>query len=568
MTIELLSRSIVLFAANYLLHSTLIIAGVALLCRLIRDLPPRVVVLAWRFALLIPLVTTFAQTLWLSNHLETWNLSQVGSKSTIETIETSAPDKDSLSLLADSHDLDDLQQSSLDDFIIKNESLQEDFPADSLITWDTEPERWDSNEQVLTELETFPLQEPVQQEAIEPTGSSVFETSELPHELTEQFLPVDSPQDQASQVETLSLEISQADVEPTNWFTWIAIPILVGWGIAVVAVLFRTVRMWHLMKSFPQIEEGPIRKFLDRLIAQSNVRFSVQVFAAPSKTEPAACGILYPKIIVPDDLSDHLSNAEIEALLAHELGHLVARDPLWGWVGQFIVTAFFWQPLNLLALRRWRTASERQCDGWAITVGIEPITLAKCLTNVASWKTAPVVPHMATATSSPLSDRVERLLNWRKNTPTNRFWRCVGYVLLFALVPSVLYGVPRIVWNDVDSEIAEPLSEPESISPHSEDRASLLDNQTIEPSIPLESSSVPLLDPQPVESDTLIAEFSELSHDLSYALELLSQQESDPEIDAAITSIELRLAEIHNRLNSQHDQFQSTTTRPSPNSNP
>jgi hypothetical protein len=78
---------------------------------------------------------------------------------------------------------------------------------------------------------------------------------------------------------------------------------------------------------------------------------------------------------------------------------------------------FFFQPLNRLARLRLQDEAEFLADRWALGRGVEALSLASCLTEVAGWivsnRRALPVPSMA-ARGARLTRRVERLLEERR----------------------------------------------------------------------------------------------------------------------------------------------------------
>ena len=58
----------------------------------------------------------------------------------------------------------------------------------------------------------------------------------------------------------------------------------------------------------------------------------VVLLEGPANISPLTFGIFSPRLVVPAGLSDHLSNGEIRAVLAHELSHLQNRDALLGMI--------------------------------------------------------------------------------------------------------------------------------------------------------------------------------------------------------------------------------------------
>ena len=109
-----------------------------------------------------------------------------------------------------------------------------------------------------------------------------------------------------------------------------------------------------------------------------------------------------------------LTPAEQRAVLAHELGHLVRRDPSWLALAVVVENLFFLQPLNRLARGRIQESAEYLCDDWAVEQTGGSLTLARCLAEVASWIQASrrAVPVSGMAENrSHLVERVRRLLD-------------------------------------------------------------------------------------------------------------------------------------------------------------
>jgi bla regulator protein blaR1 len=69
----------------------------------------------------------------------------------------------------------------------------------------------------------------------------------------------------------------------------------------------------------------------------SNARLAL----SPQWMEPAVVGVLRPVLVLPSGIASKLSDAQLHAILAHELSHLRRRDNL-GANLHTIVEAVFW----------------------------------------------------------------------------------------------------------------------------------------------------------------------------------------------------------------------------------
>ncbi|NNF06467.1 MAG: PDZ domain-containing protein [Candidatus Eisenbacteria bacterium] len=148
------------------------------------------------------------------------------------------------------------------------------------------------------------------------------------------------------------------------------------------------------------------------------------------------------EICVPDRALTLLSREQQQTALAHELAHLIRRDPFWLVFGGFLESLFFFQPLIRVARKEMRESAEYLCDDWAVRQTGGNVTLAKCLAEVASWNNkSHAEPIMASGMAgSPLVRRIQRLLDDKEIRATHISLRgriavasgLLGLVLVFA----------------------------------------------------------------------------------------------------------------------------------------
>lgn len=166
-------------------------------------------------------------------------------------------------------------------------------------------------------------------------------------------------------------------------------------------------------------------------------------------TSPVALG--GDEICLPSRALAELDPIRLESILAHELAHLVRRDPSWLTFARVIEAIFFFQPLNVLARRRMQESAEFASDAWASTRVARPLDLAHCLARVAEWTIAAPrlpVPAMAERRGAVLVRRVERLTTGGaipEATPGRRArLAAVGaLVALVFLAPRAAVGAER-----------------------------------------------------------------------------------------------------------------------------
>ena len=196
------------------------------------------------------------------------------------------------------------------------------------------------------------------------------------------------------------------------------------------------------------VQGGPLATALRDLCVQAGVPMP-RLSTSGQLIGPIAFG---HEICVPERVLTSLAPAEQRAVLAHELGHVVRRDPAWVAAAACIESVCFVQPLNRLARRRLREASEYLCDDFAAerTSGV---VLAGCLARVAEWMqgepsaAVPAVVAGIAGRCSELVSRVERLLAGAAPARPARFGlRALAGASALVLVA---WSVPGVAAEDI-----------------------------------------------------------------------------------------------------------------------
>lgn len=176
---------------------------------------------------------------------------------------------------------------------------------------------------------------------------------------------------------------------------------------------------------------------LRHLLRESRINRHVRLTLSDRLTSPVALDD--DEICLPARALSELDPIRLESILAHELAHLVRRDPLWLTIARVIETFFFFQPLNILARRRMQESAEFASDAWASLRLSRPIHLAHCLARVAEWTIAAPrlpVPAMAERSGAVLVRRVERLTTGQAipETAPGRGLRLAAVAALIGLI--------------------------------------------------------------------------------------------------------------------------------------
>lgn len=202
---------------------------------------------------------------------------------------------------------------------------------------------------------------------------------------------------------------------------------------------------------------------LRHLLREGRITRPVHLTCSDRLTSPIALGS--GEICLPSRAMSELGPVRIASIIAHELAHIVRRDPSWLTAARVIEALFFFQPLNILARRRMQESAEFASDAWASSRVSRPLDLAHCLARVAEWTIASPrlpVPAMAERRGAVLVRRVERLTTGRvipEETPGQamRLMAVTALVGLILLAPRAAIGAESPVRNFLDARASRPM---------------------------------------------------------------------------------------------------------------
>lgn len=121
---------------------------------------------------------------------------------------------------------------------------------------------------------------------------------------------------------------------------------------------------------------------LQELVQRSHRRLPVRLSASSNISNPLVLG--RNEICLPECLLSELSEAELVAILGHELAHVEKKDGLLFPVLGLLSAVFWMHPYNWWLCARWREDTELCCDERAVELNISATSLARAIERVAS----------------------------------------------------------------------------------------------------------------------------------------------------------------------------------------
>ncbi len=257
---------------------------------------------------------------------------------------------------------------------------------------------------------------------------------------------------------------------PASSWPWALLaPWLLGAALGLARLLGAARSLRYLLADRLPLTGGSLAAALHRLLALLPRPPVVRLSSSEALPVPIALGVRRPEICVPERVLAELPGPQQEGLCAHELAHLVRRDPLWSALLSGLEVVFFFQPLNRVARRQLAELAELRCDAWAARTTGRGRDLARCLATVAEWGTGmdscplPASPLLG---SGRLTRRVRQLVAGHLE-PDSGLRNRAAFPLAAGVVLGLALVLPGATTVRAAGEDPRPPSPPATPSPAS-----------------------------------------------------------------------------------------------------
>lgn len=140
---------------------------------------------------------------------------------------------------------------------------------------------------------------------------------------------------------------------------------------------------------------------------------AVRMMWAPGLIEPGVFGIFRPVLLLPEGIGERLDQAQLKAILAHELCHVRRRDNLTAAIHMVVQASVWFHPLVWWLGARLIDERERACDEEVLHLGNKPRAYAKGILNVCKLYVESPLACAPGVTGSNLQRRIEAIMRNR-----------------------------------------------------------------------------------------------------------------------------------------------------------
>ena len=177
------------------------------------------------------------------------------------------------------------------------------------------------------------------------------------------------------------------------------------------------------------------------LSERAGLKKGVELVESAMVRTPMVVGFLKPMILFPMGVINRLSPEEVEAILAHELAHVLRNDYVFNILQSVVEALFYFHPAVWWMSAQISNERESACDDIAINLIKNKMNYARALVAIQEMAYFPMTPALAFAgqRKSQFMMRMQRILN-QPNNKTNVMEKLSATCLLLFLMIGLSFG--------------------------------------------------------------------------------------------------------------------------------
>ncbi len=237
-----------------------------------------------------------------------------------------------------------------------------------------------------------------------------------------------------------------APADPLDWPA--LLPALCGavWlaGFATVLAVWcvRWRRVAQSMRAATPLADGREMQRLRQIEREAGLRNRIELRVSQQAMEPGVfgLGLARPVLAWPAGISQRLDDAQLDAILAHEVCHVRRRDNLTAALHMLVEAVFWFHPLVWWLGARLLEERERACDQEVLRRCNRPEAYAEGILKVCEFCLESPLPCVSGVTGSDLKKRIVNILAGRMalKLGTGRKLLLLAAALLTVAVPILL----------------------------------------------------------------------------------------------------------------------------------
>jgi beta-lactamase regulating signal transducer with metallopeptidase domain len=217
------------------------------------------------------------------------------------------------------------------------------------------------------------------------------------------------------------------------------------WLLGLAICLFRVmtgISYVYYLKQRMNFHADPFwTEMLEDLLKKANFKHKIDLLESALVRSPVTIGLLKPVILFPIGFINRLPEREVEAILAHELAHIIRRDYLFNILQSLVEALFYYHPAVWWLSAQVRNERESACDDMAIALLGNKLNYAKALVTIQEMAFTSLSPALGFAgdRKGQLMHRVQRLFS-QQNFKLNAMEKWITTALVVCSIAVLAFG--------------------------------------------------------------------------------------------------------------------------------
>ena len=182
-------------------------------------------------------------------------------------------------------------------------------------------------------------------------------------------------------------------------------------------------------------------EMLARLSEKAGLKQGIEIVESALVRTPMVIGHLKPLILFPMGMINRLAPEEVEAILAHELAHVMRKDYIFNVLQSVVEALFYFHPAVWWLSSQIRNERESACDDIAIDLINSKMNYAKALVTIQEMAYYPLSPALGFAgqRQNQFVLRIKRILN-QPNQKSTIMEKLVATLLIIGTLFTLSIG--------------------------------------------------------------------------------------------------------------------------------
>jgi bla regulator protein blaR1 len=220
---------------------------------------------------------------------------------------------------------------------------------------------------------------------------------------------------------------------------------LLVWFTGTLVLLFRwfkrQIQFYRALRKGIVLQAGREFETLEIIRKRLAIKRDIRIAASERINEPGVWGVWKPIIVFPFEMASQLKDSELEAVLLHEVAHIVRYDNLVSNFQMMICSLFWFHPLIWWIDRQMLAEREAACDEQVMELGSPSKVYVSSLIKVLQFGLGIKVAGVSCAGGSNLRRRIQRIVSQTSRGDLSTRHKLVVVAMLSALVVGSVAAV-------------------------------------------------------------------------------------------------------------------------------